>query len=73
MTKAKTKGPMTGAEFWVKLQELGFSQVGFARTVDVSDRSVRAWIAGTYPVPRLVAMLVNLRLKSKCAEADLHG
>jgi DNA-binding transcriptional regulator YiaG len=64
---------MTGDEFWSKLQKLGFSQQGFARTVKISDRTVRAWIRGRYPVPMLAAMFVNLMLKTKTTEADLKG
>lgn len=72
MKKSKTEG-MTGAELWAKLQKLEFSQQGFARTIDVGDRTVRSWIAGLYPVPRVVAMLVNLMLKTKSTADDLKA
>jgi DNA-binding transcriptional regulator YiaG len=70
--KADDSG-MTGDELWTKLQKLGFSQVGFARTVNVGDRSVRGWIGGRYPVPTTIAMLVNLMLKTKTTAEDLKA
>jgi DNA-binding transcriptional regulator YiaG len=75
MTKAPKKkiddSGMSGAELWTKLQKLGFSQVGFARTINVGDRTVRSWIAEVYPVPTAIAMLVNLMLKTKTTAEDL--
>jgi DNA-binding transcriptional regulator YiaG len=62
---------MSGAELWTKLQKLGFSQVGFARTINVGDRTVRSWIAEVYPVPTVIAMLVNLMIKTKSTAEDL--
>ena len=64
---------MSGQELWAKLQEIGFSQVGFARTINVGDRSVRSWIGGRYPVPTVIAMLVNLMLKTKSTPEDLKA
>jgi hypothetical protein len=72
MKKSQTEG-MSGAELWAKLQKLGFSQIGFARTIDVGDRTVRSWIAEVYPVPRVIAMLVNLMLKTKSTAEDLKA
>jgi DNA-binding transcriptional regulator YiaG len=70
MKKSEHKG-MTGPELWTKLQKLEFSQQGFARTIDVGDRTVRSWIAEVYPVPRAIAMLVNLMIKTKSTAEDL--
>ena len=61
----------TGQELWTRLQKLGFTQVGFAKTINVSDRTVRAWIGERYPVPTVIAMLVNLMLKTKSTAEDL--
>jgi hypothetical protein len=46
---------MGAHRFRAALDNFGFSQVGFARTIDRSDRSIRRWIAGMDPVPREVA------------------
>jgi DNA-binding transcriptional regulator YiaG len=79
MKKAVKKKPvvehsgMSGEEFWGKLQKIGFSQMGFSRAIKVSDRSVRAWIGGRYPVPTPIAMLVNLMLKTKSSPEDLKA
>jgi DNA-binding transcriptional regulator YiaG len=62
---------MSGEELWTKLQKLGFSQMGFARTIKVSDRTVRKWIGGMFPVPTVVAMLVNLMITTETSEGDL--
>lgn len=61
----------TGQHLWACLQKLGFTQVGFAKTINVSDRTVRAWIGERYPVPTVIAMLINLMLKTKTAAEDL--
>jgi DNA-binding transcriptional regulator YiaG len=61
----------TGQYFWTCLQKLGFSQVGFAEKINVSDRTVRAWIGERYPVPTVIAMLINLMLKTKSTAEDL--
>jgi DNA-binding transcriptional regulator YiaG len=78
MKKSVKKKPvdasgMTGAEFWAKLQKLGFTQMGFARTINVGGRSVRNWIADVYPVPTVIAMLINLMLKTKSTAEDLKA
>lgn len=72
MTKKKTD-PMDGQELWAKLQKLGFSQMGFSRTIGVSPQAVRTWVGGRYPVPTVVAMLVNLMLKTKTNPEDLKA
>ena len=46
-------------EFRAALKRLGFSQVGFARFIEKDDRQVRHWIAGDWPVPRVVVELLN--------------
>lgn len=77
MTKKKPASPaasdMDGQELWTKLQKIGFTQMGFARTLRLSPPTVRSWIGGRYPVPMTIAMLVNLMLKTKTAPEDLKG
>ncbi len=55
-------------EFRDALKRLGFSQVGFARFIEYDDRQVRHWIAGNWPVPRVVCELIGALEKL----ADLH-
>jgi DNA-binding transcriptional regulator YiaG len=64
--------PMNGAQMQAALDRIGFSQVGFAKTTGYNDRTVRLWIADQYPVPRIVAMLLNLMIKTKSTEKDLQ-
>lgn len=75
MTKPKPKPDMTGEAFKAAIEKLygtPVCQSEFARRIDVSDRTVRSWINGLYPVPRMVAQLVNLMLKTKTAPEDLR-
>jgi DNA-binding transcriptional regulator YiaG len=65
--------PMSGAQMQAALDATGFSQVGFARTIKVSDRTVRGWIADSWPVPRVVAMLLNLMIDTDSTEEDLRA
>ena len=62
---------MSGPELWTKLQKIGFSQVGFARTIRVNDATVRSWIGERAFVPQTIAILVNLMLKAKFRPEDL--
>lgn len=73
VTKEKPRyaSDMRGQELWKKLQAIGFSQVGFAAKLGVSDRTVRAWIGEVYPVPLTIAFLVNLMADTKTAPEDL--
>jgi uncharacterized protein (DUF111 family) len=64
---------MTHNQFNAALEKLGFTQVGFAATIDVGERSVRRWAAGQWPVPVPVAMLLNLMLKTNTTEKDLKA
>jgi len=56
---------MSGPELWTKLQKIGFSQSGFARTIRVDGATVRSWISGRYHVPETIAILVNLMIDAK--------
>ncbi|MBO0715933.1 MAG: hypothetical protein J2P55_01175 [Rhizobiales bacterium] len=65
---------MKGEELWSKIQKAGFaSQVAFAAAIGVSDRTVRGWISGLYPVPLIVAILVNLMIDTKSNPEDLNA
>lgn len=73
--KLKPKPPhasnMNGRELWNKLQKIGFSQSGFARTIRVDGATVRSWIGERYHVPETIAILVNLMIKTKTKPEDL--
>ena len=62
---------MTAKQFNVALDKLGFTQVGFARKLELGERSVRRWVAGQWPVPTPVAMLLNLMLATDSTADDL--
>jgi DNA-binding transcriptional regulator YiaG len=64
---------VTGTQLRSALGKIGFSQVGFARVIQVSGRTVRGWISGQWPVPTVVAMLLNLMLKTESTEKDLKS
>jgi DNA-binding transcriptional regulator YiaG len=63
---------MTPAQLRSALGKTGFTQVGFARVIKVSGRTVRGWISGQWPVPTVVGMLLNLMLKTGSTEKDLR-
>lgn len=76
MPRPKSKLPshasdMKGRELWNKLQQIGFSQSGFARTLRIGGSTVRSWINGPAYVPQTIAILVNLMLKTKTTPEDL--
>lgn len=48
-------------------------QSAFARLIGVSDRTVRSWISGLYVVPKVVAQLVNLMIKTKTKPDELRA
>jgi DNA-binding transcriptional regulator YiaG len=83
MKKAKPKPkpvaaaiePMPGEVFKRSIEKIYGGpecQSAFARLIDVSDRTVRSWISGLYPVPRITALLVTLMLKHKTKPEDLQ-
>ena len=51
--------PMTAKQLRGALRRLGLTQVAAARRLGVSARTVRYWIAGTYPLPEAVALLLK--------------
>lgn len=64
---------MTAKQFNTALEKLGFTQVGFARHLELGERSVRRWAADQWPVPVPVAMLLNLMIKTKSTPDDLKA
>ncbi len=50
---------MTGPALRRELKALGFTQVGFARTLKVAPQTVRRWLAGRAPIPEAVALLLK--------------
>jgi DNA-binding transcriptional regulator YiaG len=69
--KPPNASDMSGPELWAKLQKIGFSQQGFARTIRVAEQTVRSWIGERSFVPETIAILVNLMLKTKSTPEDL--
>ena len=57
--------PMTSTQLRAALKRLRLTQVGAARQLGVSPRTMRFWIAGTYRIPEPVAILVRLWLKAR--------
>jgi DNA-binding transcriptional regulator YiaG len=56
---------MTPKQFEDAIAKLGLSQVGAARFLKLSDRTVRKWVAGEARIPGSVAMLLRLMIKLK--------
>ena len=50
---------MTARQLRGALRDLGLSQMGLARLLRVDPRTVRHWVAGSYPVPEAVALLLD--------------
>lgn len=73
-TKAKpADSAMTGPHLQTALDKLGLTQMGFSRFVGVGGRTVRGWISGEYHVPKTVALLVNLMVKTKTKPEDMKA
>jgi DNA-binding transcriptional regulator YiaG len=51
---------MTADEFRETLHKFDISQAGFARAIGVSDRIVRYWISGRYPIPRRTVAVIEI-------------
>lgn len=64
---------MTAKQFNAALAKLGYTQVGFAKHLELGERSVRRWAADQWPVPTPIAMLLNLMLKTKSTAEDLKA
>jgi hypothetical protein len=68
----KQPKPMTGAQLYAAIKKLGFNMQSFGRTIDVRGRTVQGWCGDEYPVPRVVAMLVNLMIDTEATEEHLR-
>ena len=56
---------MTAAELVAALEELTLTQTALARLLDLSDRTVRRYVAGTAPIPRAVELaLASMRARA---------
>jgi DNA-binding transcriptional regulator YiaG len=53
------------------LDQMGLSQVRAACLFGVNDRTVRRWIKGDQPVPRLVEIVLWLMIKYKVKPAAI--
>jgi DNA-binding transcriptional regulator YiaG len=51
---------MTADELRETLHRFDISQAGFARAIGVSNRMVRYWIAGKYPIPRRTVAVIEI-------------
>jgi DNA-binding transcriptional regulator YiaG len=51
---------MTSDELRETLRRFDISQAGFARAIGVSNRMVRYWIAGKYPIPRRTIAVIEI-------------
>ena len=64
---------MTAKQFNIALDKLSFTQMGFARKLELGERSVRRWASGQWPVPVPIAMLLNLMLATISTADDLKS
>ena len=60
---------MTAAEFRQALTDLDMSQAGFARATGVSNRMVRYWLSGEYPIPRRTTAIIDVMLELRQLES----
>ena len=66
-----TDSAMTGDAFKLAIVKCGFNQSSFARLIGVGGCTVRSWISEEFPVPKSVALLVYLILKTKTKPEEL--
>ena len=50
---------MKPSELKKVLEDLGYPQTDFAVDIGVNPRTVRSWISGKYPVPKMVDLLID--------------
>lgn len=50
---------MTKEEFRIALDDLGISQLAFARAIRKNPRTVRRWLSGELAVPEIVASVFH--------------
>jgi hypothetical protein len=56
---------MTPRRYAEVIDKLGLSQVGAAKFLGYDPRTSRRWISGDMDVPKVVAMLLELMVKTK--------
>ncbi len=54
---------MTPKELRDTLEQLGFNQSSFARSVGLRRETVSRWVRGEIPVPKLAASYLDLLIK----------
>jgi len=59
MYQSKDPAPVSNVKLAAALDTLGLSATEFARLVDESDASVRAWAEGSERAPRWIDLLVR--------------
>jgi hypothetical protein len=64
---------MTGSQLRKLLDELGWTQLGAARTLEVDGRTIRRWIADETAIPQSAAVLLRLIDAGKITPADVTG
>ena len=57
--------PLTPQQLRRALRRLGLNQVQAAKRLNVTDRTVRRWVAGKSRVPESVAMLLEIWLRER--------
>ena len=62
MTRRKT---MTADELRAAIERLGTSQMGLSRTLGVAPRTVRRWVSGEAPIPRIAVVAVGLLMAAR--------
>jgi hypothetical protein len=56
---------MTPTRYAEVIKKLGLSQVGAAEFLGYDPRTSRRWVRGDLPVPKVVAMLLELMVKTR--------
>jgi DNA-binding transcriptional regulator YiaG len=64
---------MTATRFHAALAKLGLKQLGFARLMGQSNRSVQHWAGGTRTVPPCIELVLRLLLAGKITPADVEA
>jgi hypothetical protein len=62
---------MTSKQFRCALAKVGFNQTSYAKALNIDPRTVRAWIAGKWPVPVVHGVLLKLMLDTNTNAKDL--
>ena len=63
---------ITGPQLSKAITKLGFNMQSFGRAINVDGRTVQGWVGEEYPVPRVVAVLVNLMIDTEASVESLR-